>query len=930
MNGRWAVLLIAAVAGMAASLAGRPAVQASTSPLVSPGQLKEFVVTTTGRRHDYEITHGGTIDGENSRYPMGVGAPPQAFESNLSVTLENVGDTDVVNPWLSNHRTAFRSSADLVASVIQPGMSDEEKALALFHKALSLRFHGDAYEEEDVPMRVFNVYGFNTCGGASAVLMQLWRHAGLESRMNMMPYHVVPEVRYDGAWHVLDGDLGAQYLLRDNRTTASFMQLAGDHELIRRGHSYGILEPERGNSLNTAPLYSLWRLFSAERGRHLSHDDLHALYWIKSVDRTLRYQTVSLDDSAEMAMRLRPGERISYSWEPMATDQILGARFTREHAIRLVTRGEWSYRPDLADPRWRAGATTAAGVREGAGGLVADGPDAGEVVWRLRSPYPFFEIRLEAVGTGVTWQASWAKDQWVAVKPGVIARPASLRDTPTRDVFVRARLAAGASLRSLQLSAAFQAARIALPGMRLGLNRFTVRQDGEGSLRVTHTWSERDANRPPSPPVPGSVAPAAHDQTGLAFTWSPASDEDGDAITDYQFQLSAHADMRWPLTPTFDRLTSRMGALEGSATSIVFKRDGLLRPGVDYFWRVRARDGVGLWGAWSDPATFRIDAPAPPVAELAFDSGSRTGILKWRPGAYGAFPASYEVHGAHRPGFSVTPQTLLATTATTHLQVLGPESANKAFFRVVAIGANGRRSAPSERVTAPRPFIYSTPVTRASSGTPYSYRAASITSRGIRGKYDGKGTERWDGDQIVWSLEKGPSWLTVDKQGVLRGTPKGPGRHPVALRAFSNRAGADTQSFEIVVDGAARLVPDGRDDRRPASCGADVTPVVRRFFDLLAGAGTPQELRALIHERFVVRIDRAKYGEAFVLAALADLQARHREFGPVSALRIFPITCEPHRADVIVVLDYSDGRNVVRDRMTLTRHANTWLIGRPR
>src|SRR5579864_6920124 len=65
-------------------------------------------------RHAYTVRQGGTMDGTNCRSPIGVGmmdgpAIEQAWESNRAVRLENVGDADVINPWLSNGRNTFRT-----------------------------------------------------------------------------------------------------------------------------------------------------------------------------------------------------------------------------------------------------------------------------------------------------------------------------------------------------------------------------------------------------------------------------------------------------------------------------------------------------------------------------------------------------------------------------------------------------------------------------------------------------------------------------------------------------------------------------------------------------------------------------------------------------------------------------------------------------
>jgi hypothetical protein len=59
------------------------------------------------------------------RTPLGVGmsregAIEQTWESNRAVRMENVGDTDVVNPWLSNGQGNYRSLEEFVASAITP------------------------------------------------------------------------------------------------------------------------------------------------------------------------------------------------------------------------------------------------------------------------------------------------------------------------------------------------------------------------------------------------------------------------------------------------------------------------------------------------------------------------------------------------------------------------------------------------------------------------------------------------------------------------------------------------------------------------------------------------------------------------------------------------------------------------------------------
>src|SRR4029079_14676218 len=94
---------------------------------------KQHVQEIADGRVEYTIVQGGTMDGRNCRSPQGVWQPfEQTWESNRSVRMENVSAAAVVNPWISNSRNEFRSLDRIVARAIEPGMSDQEKAMALW------------------------------------------------------------------------------------------------------------------------------------------------------------------------------------------------------------------------------------------------------------------------------------------------------------------------------------------------------------------------------------------------------------------------------------------------------------------------------------------------------------------------------------------------------------------------------------------------------------------------------------------------------------------------------------------------------------------------------------------------------------------------------------------------------------------------------
>src|SRR5919106_1765888 len=77
---------------------------------------KRHVQEIDAARSEYKVVQAGTMDGRNCRSPQGVWTPfEQTWESNRSVRMENIGEFDIVNPWLSNGRHDFRSIHTITA-----------------------------------------------------------------------------------------------------------------------------------------------------------------------------------------------------------------------------------------------------------------------------------------------------------------------------------------------------------------------------------------------------------------------------------------------------------------------------------------------------------------------------------------------------------------------------------------------------------------------------------------------------------------------------------------------------------------------------------------------------------------------------------------------------------------------------------------------
>jgi len=754
---------------------------------------KHHVEQITAGRHVYTVRQGGTMDGSNCRSPVGVGmmdgpAIQQTWESNRLVRLQNVGETDVINPWLSNGRNSFRNLGEIVSSAVDPGMTDREKAFALWFQEIRHRYHwgGDNNELGD-PVKLFNVYGHNTCGNDSICLAGLWKKAGLKVTPARVVGHCVTQAYFDGRWNLFDGDMHSMYLLRDNRTVACEQDLVRDHDLIKRSHTQGILNPDkRATDEWQASIY----VFEGQ----------------PEGDRNSATGTT-------MNMVLRPGEAITWRWGH--ADPVKYHGDNKPRYPNLICNGLWEYRPDFSGGHWKKGAATIDGIEASNGELTVTNGKTGTVVWHVRSPYVFVGGRLEVEGTGAKFALSWDGKSWTDAGPDL--DKLFQGSGPARYEYrLRCELPAGARLKRLGIVNDVQMAPLALPAMSVGDNQFVYTdQSPEGrKVRITHDWVERSATRPPTAASAPISPPDGSDFEGtdVTFRWQRAQDPDGDRIADYHFELSDRADMKWPLSTNFYRLISNTP--DRGKEQYTLPHGGLLAPDQKYYWRVRAKDDKGVWGPWSSTWSFTPRAPSSPVdVTLVFDPDKTGGTLRWKPNAAGRKPAKYRVYGSDEKGFSVSdepfkaavgaskdvpathPANFVTEVAATEIGVIGPDvkltNANRAYYRVVAVDEKGNRSGPSDFAEAPRPMLVSLPVTKAKVGSDYRYAVSAIRSLGdVRTRLvNGKETMNyWDIESPRFALEHGPSWLKIDATtGVLSGVPDRPGNVAVVVTATLER-----------------------------------------------------------------------------------------------------------------------------------------------
>ncbi|HYE05974.1 MAG TPA: hypothetical protein VEL07_10705 [Planctomycetota bacterium] len=437
-------------------------------------------------------------------------AAPAAVVSQILVTSDKVEDVSSLDAWAK--------------TFIKPGMSDREKAIAVWETVVKFRHQEQPPNEYNTsagsphdPIKSFNVYGYNMCCCASACVEALARRAGLEARGRIINNHSVPEVKFDGEWHLLDASLIC-YFPRPDGVIASVNDIAD---------SVDAWNTQRGGAMDDAALRAFmrgggWRNGPEvlrgtaayndngwlAAGTHGWYATMHEYAGIKR-DGIYEYGTAV---GYRVNVQLRPGERITRSW----SNRGLHANMDEGWAPGVMTKASDVHYAaaygDVAPGRMGNGvhewavplrqatlvgvALECSGVRDGKTGLVvADAAKPGVIVLRVPTSYVFLTgaasvTAAPAAGGAVVVELSDNNGlDWkpVATIDAAGARDLDLNALVLRRYDYRLRLTltgAGTALSGLALRHDIQCSQRALPALTQGENRIAYASGDEGTITV--------------------------------------------------------------------------------------------------------------------------------------------------------------------------------------------------------------------------------------------------------------------------------------------------------------------------------------------------------------------------------------------------------------------------------------------------------------
>jgi hypothetical protein len=565
-------------------------------PQLSPTIHQELV--TNDNVHAYTMNVGGLLDPSNTlRREYG---NIHYYQPNISLKIENLGRSAVKNPRIVvNVRRDWGTLESILAEVISPEMTEKEKAIAIWRFVQENSYHHDPAEgldETHDPVRYLNVYGYGICDDSSAVLSAMWTTAGLQVRSWNLGGHVVSEVWYDGAYHILDTDAEVIYPLGDNLTLAGYDDLLADPYWAVRTHHYGPYAP-----------------------KDLAADAAHAaLYGDNDVQIERNVHGYRMD------MVLRPGESFEWRWDNIGKYH---ENLIHGEPPPFYANGKWTYTPDLSMDDYRGYLAREENIKTASedGGfprLHLDQPgETGRAIFMVQSPYVIVggtvraEVVLSQQGDTVNIRA-YGEDYegtnvWTSAETGIHMVTFSLDEfiAPLAsdakyiyflEVELESDSGTGVGLNYLSIETDVQMAPLSLPALSQGKNEVVYSDDNLNphQVLITHEWREETSIHPPQS-LMGPVYPAVEgraDISNLRFEWQPAVDAHGNDVAAYHFFLSGQPDSLIPLSSNFERV------VPGSTYELPW--DDLLTPGQRYYWRVRSLDKNGVWSAWSDIWTF--------------------------------------------------------------------------------------------------------------------------------------------------------------------------------------------------------------------------------------------------------------------------------------------------------------------------------------
>jgi len=419
--------------------------------------------------------------------------------------------------------------ADWKKTYIKDGMSDQEKAIAVWKSVVKYR-HQTAPPQEAIqlggcahdPMKTIHVYGYGQCCCASSNIEGLARFIGLKGRGRIINSHSVPEVGYGDEWHLFDASLMNYFTQPDGKvasvdfirhTVRGWFEAHPEHQGMR-GNDNALRAFAKNEGwkkgpelLLTSPDYDVNGINSA--GWHGWPSSMQEYDWSDEKCGVFDYGPSM---GYELNIRLRPGETLTRNWSNKglvilgdASEPIFSGNRT---PLRMQTKfgdiapgrlgnGTLAYVVPVANAAYKKSAFTADNLADKGPLRVVDGTKPGVLIFRNPCSYIYHTGTITGtavIGNGGSITASLSDDNGLSWKPmgEVLTKSGPLTFDLTPMVFRRYDYrvkfefsGAGTGLDALSFTHDIQHAQTPLPALAEGKNTITF-QTGAAENTITY------------------------------------------------------------------------------------------------------------------------------------------------------------------------------------------------------------------------------------------------------------------------------------------------------------------------------------------------------------------------------------------------------------------------------------------------------------
>ncbi|MBN1902502.1 hypothetical protein JW926_14340, partial [Candidatus Sumerlaeota bacterium] len=524
------------------------------------------VYTLVSGSESFEMNHSpqnlifeleGNVDAAHARiYPYNY--PVMQPQKRLKIINHGVEPVENIRLVINNSKNWYDFDS-WHREITQEGDTDLEKALAIFWFFSYHSVHNCSVVPSLDPVLFINYSSFGCCPQMSAVLRYVFSSLEMPYRNSYAFGHSVNEYMIDGMMRHLDTDIKVFYLDRDNLEPIGINEARSDPYLIKRVPHYFVYDPD----LSFDPKVTHWH----------SSQKMASLYSRNHVKKEPVIDKLSLMESINIT--LRKGESLEYLYDIAGRIKYfeLKAPDYKETFQKILMNGLWETRLDFSDKNGydyvELENLRNRGNNSDTGLTFIDPKTPAGISLSMKPAYPILgmDILLEAKGLQNIGLKLYSVEN-PKVQKNISIIPGKWQNLDSScSVFYPSQnyrllfafnpgSQMGNAVEKIIIRTYVQIARISAPELKLGENEIVYSDTSpERNIEIQLQCEPITEYRPPQPPEKcfyPENGKTVHDSK-ITFKWKPALDESGSEIKYYHFQLSDRRDMRFPLSPNFER-----------------------------------------------------------------------------------------------------------------------------------------------------------------------------------------------------------------------------------------------------------------------------------------------------------------------------------------------------------------------------------------